>query len=282
MCRLYGFVATEPTRLDCSLVRAQNALQVQSDRDRRGVRNADGWGIAHWNPSGFTVDKSTNPAFADARFVETASSIASNAVIAHVRAATVGCVGDENTHPFRHGPWAFAHNGTISGFTHIRTHLDVGQFGPPLGDTDSELAFRWMLNRMARHGIDPGEPAVSIEPLLDVVGEAVLDLVRIAMRVDESDSPKLNFLISDGKHMVASRWGNSLYWAFRRGVPDCAVCGISHCPTADDDYRAVVIASEPITNEDWSEIPEGTVFGVGPGARTVFRDFLSPSPTASS
>ena len=46
MCRLYGFLATESTRLECSLVEAHNALQLQSDRDGRGVRNADGWGIS--------------------------------------------------------------------------------------------------------------------------------------------------------------------------------------------------------------------------------------------
>ena len=70
MCRLYGFLATEPTRLDCSLVHAQNALQVQSDRDPRGVRNADGWGIAHWTGTMPLVIKSTAPAFADGRFAE--------------------------------------------------------------------------------------------------------------------------------------------------------------------------------------------------------------------
>jgi predicted glutamine amidotransferase len=42
MCRLYGFRATEPTKVECTLVHAQNALMVQSRRDRHG----HGWGIA--------------------------------------------------------------------------------------------------------------------------------------------------------------------------------------------------------------------------------------------
>jgi hypothetical protein len=57
MCRMYGFLATEPTRLDRSLVLAQNALQTQSDRDQRGIRNADGSGIAHWDQLGPTFLK---------------------------------------------------------------------------------------------------------------------------------------------------------------------------------------------------------------------------------
>ncbi len=82
MCRMYGFLATDPTRLDCSLVSAQNALVVQSDRDQRGIRNADGWGIAHWPDSPPAILKSTQPAFADKQFVETATAVSSDAVIA--------------------------------------------------------------------------------------------------------------------------------------------------------------------------------------------------------
>ena len=115
MCRLYGFLATEPTRLECSLVQAQNALQVQSDRDLRGVRNADSWGIAHWTGTASSVIKSTAPAFADGRFAETAAAVSGEAVIAHVGAATIGSVVDHNTHPFTHGPWAFDHNGSFDG-----------------------------------------------------------------------------------------------------------------------------------------------------------------------
>jgi predicted glutamine amidotransferase len=90
-----------------------------------------------------------------------------------------------------------------------------------------------------------------------------------------SDPPRLNFLISDGRHLAASRWGNSLYWNHRRGIRDCAVCGLSHCPSADDSYRSVAIASEPITDETWYEVPDGSVIGVDVGARTVIRDLIS-------
>jgi predicted glutamine amidotransferase len=207
MCRLYGFLATEPTTLECSLVAAQNALQTQSDRDSRGVRNADGWGIAHWVGDDKEVIKSTMPAFADDQFAKIASDIWSEAAIAHVRAATIGRVSADNTRPFTFGTWAFAHNGTI-----------------PAGATDQ---------------------------------------------------PKLNFVISDGRHLAASRWGNTLYWTIRRGIRDCAVCGTSHCPSADEDYRSVVVASEPLTDENWTEVPEASVLGVEPGAHTLTRDLLA-------
>lgn len=276
MCRLYGFLATESTRLECSLVEAHNALQVQSDRDSRGLRNADGWGIAHWEGLRPAIIKSIDPAFADRRFSEAATRVSSDAVIAHIRAATVGGVAERNTHPFTYGPWSFAHNGTIAGIERVATHLDLGRFGPPDGETDSELAFLWILNRMANYGLDPERPAENLDSLVDLVADAVLELVGITIRSGATEPPKLNFLLSDGRHMVASRWGHTLFWTFRRGIADCAVCGTSHCPAADETYRAVVIASEPITDdEDWTELPEGSVLGVAPNAHTMKRDLLA-------
>jgi glutamine amidotransferase len=275
MCRLYGFLATHPTRLECSLVEAQNALHVQSDLDGRGIRNADGWGIAHWNGDDREDFKSTMPAFADDEFVEVASSIWSEAAIAHVRAATVGRVSDKNTHPFVRGPWAFAHNGHIGAFEHVATRLEFGPHGPPDGQTDSEAVFLWLLNRMERYGLDANEPAPAIEPIVALLEDAVLDLVDLSIVSGSPDPPRLNFLISDGRHLAASRWGNSLYWSHRRGIRDCAVCGLSHCPSADDSYRSVAIASEPITDETWHEVPDGSVIGVDVGARTVIRDLIS-------
>jgi len=220
------------------------------------------------------------PAFADARFADTASEIWSEAAIAHVRAATVGNVSEDNTHPFIFGVWAFAHNGTIGAFEHVATRLDIGAFGPPDGETDSELVFLWLLNRMENYGLEPHEPADSLEPIVELLADAVLELVDLSVHSGDDEQPKLNFLLSDGKHLAASRWGNSLYWTFRRQVRDCAVCGTSHCPSADYRYRAVVVASEPITDEDWMEVPEGSVLGVEPRAHTLRRNLFGvPSRT---
>lgn len=274
MCRLYGFLATEPTRLECSLVNAQNALQVQSDRDRRGRRNADGWGIARWSETGLSVARSTLPAFADTRYAAEAARTISPVVIAHVRAATIGSIERDNIHPFQSSPWAFAHNGTLSGFEALAPRLFSEAHEMPRGGTDSELIFEWILGRMPAFGLDPGEPAPSVTAPARLIEAAVLDLVGMAIAAPGGEPPKLNFVLSDGVHMVASRWGNSLYWARREAVPDCAFCGTNHCPQAGSDYRAVVLASEPITAEPWHEVPEGTIIAVDADARLTERDLL--------
>jgi hypothetical protein len=45
MCRLYAFRANEPTRVECSLVHAQNALMEQSKGDMAGAMHGHGWGV---------------------------------------------------------------------------------------------------------------------------------------------------------------------------------------------------------------------------------------------
>ena len=109
---------------------------------------------------------------------------------------------------------------------------------------------------MPQFGLDPANPADDLMPNLDLMEESILELVRISLATGTRTPPQLNFVISDGRHLVASRWGNSLYWVFRNGVSDCSVCGTSHCPKAEDGYRAVAVASEPISAEDRIEIPK--------------------------
>jgi glutamine amidotransferase len=268
-------MATEPTRLECSLVEAQNALQVQSDRDGRGIRNADGWGIARWRSGRPDVIRSTEPPFADPAFAVEAEATRSSAVLAHVRAATVGDVLPNNVHPFRNGPWAFAHNGTLTAHSALAARLLEGALGTPRGTTDSELIFRWLLGRMPEFGLDPQRPAHSAEALASLLEAAVLDLVRWSIDVPGAEPPLLNLLLSDGKHLAASRWGNTLFWTTRDGVPDCAACGTNHCPDAGASYRAVVVASEPITEEEWTEVPEGTILAIGDRGGVTTRDLLT-------
>ena len=126
MCRLYGFQATEPTRLECSLVRAQNALMAQSVMDREGLTHGHGWGVAE-HPDGLPfVEKQAWAAYHGEHFKKTAARLYSRMAVAHVRRATVGAPGLENTHPFVHGVWLFAHNGTVPNFEQVRSSLLPG------------------------------------------------------------------------------------------------------------------------------------------------------------
>lgn len=272
MCRLYGFLANESTKVECTLVHAQNALLRQSRADLRGTSHSDGWGISCYPDGAPLCERRATAAHEDLWFSTTAERIYSHAVIAHVRRATVGGARLENTHPFLHGCWTFAHNGTLSGFERLEPQLlaetDAALLPFRRGTTDSEQIFYWLLTKLIRAGFSLERPAADYEQVASIVADGIFAL---ATRCDdlEVDPPQLNLLLTDGRGLIASRWNHTLYWVERDGVHDCEICGIPHIEhDPQTRYRAVVVASEPISNEAWREVPEHAVL-------TINRDIES-------
>ncbi|MCH7585748.1 MAG: class II glutamine amidotransferase [Acidobacteria bacterium] len=269
MCRLYGITGNQPAPVECALVEAQNALLHQSILDSRGVANRDGWGIGVYQHGAPTVYKSARAAAHDVEFRNTAERVVSRNVIAHIRAATVGSSGLDNTHPFQHGPWLFAHNGTLTGFEKLEPQLEAEVPDHLLrqqqGETDSELMFLWLLGRMHEHGLDPLSGADSVNDILDLLATAIPELSHRAAAITREPA-RLNFLLTDGVHLGASRWGNSLYVTERAGYTDCEVCDATHLTgPGESRYRAIAIASEPITRETWIEVADHSFIGATNG-----------------
>jgi len=261
MCRLYGFRATEPTKVECTLVYAQNALLIQSKADRRGLSHPDGWGIAYFAGDTPSTERRASAAHADVTFSTTAERVHARTVIAHIRRATVGANAIANTHPFQCGRWVFAHNGTVTGFDRLGREL-AAETLPPLqrhrhGTTDSEQAFYWLLTRMTRAGIPPDAAAADEDALVAVMAGSITELARRCEQAEPDEETRLNFLLTDGRILLAARWGNTLHWVERDGIHDCEICGIPHVDHHPGHrYRAVVVASEPISHETWQPVPQ--------------------------
>ena len=259
MCRLYGFRAIESTKVGCTLVHAQNALLTQSRIDRRGETHADGWGVAFYDDTVPRIERRATAAFDDVHFSTAAERVYARTVVAHVRQATVGGASLPNTHPFVHGPWLFGHNGTVWGFDLVRSKLDR-QTDKDLaalrrGTTDSEVIFYWLLSRFRRAGLDPDGPCTELPRLIELMQEATRELDAMSLAAAGEKPPRLNFLLTDGAVLMASRWNQTLHWVERDGVHDCEICGVPHVhhvPGAA--YRAVEVASEPISHEPWREV----------------------------
>ena len=275
MCRLYGFRANAPSKVDCSLVEAQNALLEQSRRDERGLENADGWGIAYYPNGTPNVLKRYTAAHADVEFSEAATEIAAPTLIAHVRRATVGRSQIENTHPFFRGRWTFAHNGTVTAFEWVAPRLEAETeprlLGEHRGTTDSELLFLWLLGRLAAEGIDLDAPLDDLDRTLEIFAESVARAAELSNAEGAEEEAKLNLLLTDGHALMASRWGNSLHVLQREGVQDCEICGICHVDAPHrEGYRAAIAASEPITSEAWRPVPERSVLAIDADIGVLF------------
>lgn len=263
MCRLYGLRANEPTRVECSLVHAQNALMAQSRKDLAGLTHGHGWGVAE-HPDGVPiVEKQAWAAWHGEHFRKHAARVYSRAVIAHVRRATVGEPSLENTHPFVHGRWLFAHNGTVSHFLEVRermlAEMDRLHRDEIRGTTDSEHVFHYILTLWSRH---------PERPLRTTLAEGLRQVVAWCRAVDAAATPSLNVIITDGETMVGARLGRTLWYLERVGLTTCGICGKTHVHhDPERAYRAVEVASEPITDEAWQRVPNGTVFNVDPDMR---------------
>jgi glutamine amidotransferase len=267
MCRLYGFRATEPTKVECTLVYAQNALMLQSLEDQTGRSHAHGWGVATYTDRVPQVERQAWAAYHGEHFRRTAARTYSRTVVAHVRRASIGFVGPENTHPFVHGRWVFAHNGTLRAFDKIRQQM-LDAMTPEhrmaiRGSTDSEHVFHLLMSLRER--------CPSLTPLetLQVGLRQVIDWSR---KADATANIGLNVLLTDGEELVGSRWDRTLWYVEREQVQDCEICGfphIRHDPQAN--YRAAVIASEPISHEHWIAVPEGTIFSLTPDMHLHFE-----------
>jgi glutamine amidotransferase len=87
----------------------------------------------------------------------------------------------------------------------------------------------------------------------------------------------LNLLWTDGDALGGSRLNRTLWVRRRDRVHTCPLCGNPHAdPPPDADYRSVTLASERLTDEDWTEIPNGAVFHVDETGSLCF-EALAPA-----
>jgi predicted glutamine amidotransferase len=240
MCRLFGFRSNQPARVHRSLVAEKNSL-LQQSREHK-----DGWGIAYYADRPVPeVAHGLGAAHADPDFERVSGLVSSHAVLAHVRLKSVGEVAVRNAHPFLHGRWAFAHNGTVRDFEQhreaIEALIDPGFLGELKGETDSERCFLLFLTELrGRSGIDA---------VADALVKTMNAVSKITDRADAEKPTSMNFMVTDGELLVASRCHRTLFVT----------------PPAEDGAKVpqLVIASEALSQEhDWWEVPEGGLVGV--------------------
>src|SRR5690349_11109175 len=250
MCQLLGMNCNVPTDICFSFTGFRQ-------RGGRSDQHSDVWGIAFFEGSGSRVFLDPAPAVASpvADLVRN-FPIRSTNVIAHIRKATHGAVGLENTHPFMRELWGrywiFAHNGTLNGLApRLR-----GDF-LPVGSTDSERAFCVILQAL-RHAFPEGEP--DTETLVDLLGLITRELAALGT---------FNYLLSNGRYLFA-HCADHLQYIVRQApfstahlLDDDVEVDFSELTTPRD--RVAVIATQPLTdNEQWTEL--------GPGELAVFED----------
>ena len=186
MCRHLAWLG-EPRTLAALVLEPEHGLLRQSyqpRRQRRGLMNADGWGVGYFTPGRDEPARwrSDRPLWSSASFLSVAPTIASGAVLAAVRSATVGMPADETASaPFTDGTWLLSHNGVVD-------HAVL----PPTREAESTS--------------DSGALAAHVFAEGATDGPALADLVRKVAAADPAAS--LNLLLTDGRRILATTWAD--------------------------------------------------------------------------
>ncbi len=248
MCQLLGLNANTPTDVMFSF----------TGFTTRAEEHKDGFGIAFFEGAGVRL-------FVDAQSARVSPvaeivrryPIKSDNIVAHIRKATQGRVALENTHPFQRELWGrywvFAHNGDLKDFA-PRLHASFR----PVGATDSEIAFCWLMQELAKaHAAVP-----TIAELTATLRELVPHIARHG---------SFNFMLSNGEALWA-HCSTRLWWlvrqhpfrAARLADEDLSVDFAQH--TTPDD-RVAVIVTEPLTaDEAWTAFAPGELRAFRNGA----------------
>ena len=164
-----------------------------------GEGNPDGWGIAFY-PDGKAaqVIKEAIPAASSklSEFLSTYEHLCSKIFLAHIRKASRGVVSYSNSHPFSREvmgrEFSFAHNGTVRSIRSFK----LGQH-KPVGNTDSEHLFCFILNFIEQRGIG----AWTEEDLFEF-WKFLISINRWPTKA-QTKPDKLNILLTDGETLIA-------------------------------------------------------------------------------
>lgn len=289
MCRFFAYTGLDNAHAAFHLIHDTYPLKQQSLKDQRGVKNADGWGVAYYEEDGGepVVHKAPATAALDPEFAWRVEGIHSRLILAHVRNATVGEIAWENTHPFVFGNWAFAHNGYTKGFTEsllppLKAELSPRYAEGIQGSTDSEYMFRLFLTERERQE-ERGAPYLeSMAAALRYLPQQ-MQLWAGAAGVDWP--PEVNVLLTDGQHLFALRWGHTLWIHPLRRPTDRSegslVWGEGELDIEADggvfNHKAVVVASEPSNqSKGWIEVPQGHYVHVMPSMQFKIEPVIRP------
>ncbi|MDB5886544.1 MAG: glutamine amidotransferase, class-II [Polaromonas sp.] len=258
MCQLLGMNCNAPTDVTFS-------FRGFAQRGGRTDHHADGWGIAFFEGDGAGDGKGLRHFVDHLPACESPVAelirrypIKSRNVIAHIRKATQGPVALENCHPFVRELWGrywvFAHNGNLVDFS-PRLH---GSFRPG-GSTDSERAFCWIMQELAKSHAD-----------VPSVPELTLTLRELAAQAARHGT--FNFLLSNGQALWAHA-STSLVYVERRHP-------FAHATLSDEDVsmnfqehtqptdRVAVVVTAPLTtNESWTAFAPGELMVFQGGVR---------------
>lgn len=217
MARLFGLIGNRPDLAARVLAAEADVLKV-----RANGAGPLGWGIGFYQGGEVLMHRRPVDDRPEIDVAKAAADVRTDALLGHVRAATVGALRTENTHPFRYRQWLFAMTGTLSSWAAVRDRVlqTVPEFlrAGIRGDTDAELAFHVLLSflhdrgRLDREAADPAEVAQAIRHTIAVLDGTVAEV---------GGPPScINFMVTNGQCLLALHLAERMAYRIFSGKQD--------------------------------------------------------------
>ncbi|MFE9424991.1 ergothioneine biosynthesis protein EgtC [Kitasatospora sp. NPDC006697] len=242
MCRHLAYLGTPLSPAEV-LLEPPYGLHRQSwspRLQRFGTVNADGFGLG-WYAEGDPLParyRRAGPIWADENFSDLARVVRTRALLAAVRSATAGTAAEQSAAaPYTGDGWLFSHNGALAGWpaglSALAGLLDPAELLALEARCDSALVWA-LLRRRLRAG----------RPVAEALAETVAEVAG-------HTEARLNLLVTDGRVIAATTWGDTLFHRLEPG-------------------RAVLVASEPGDDgPGWTPVPDRSVLLATPEAVAV-------------
>ncbi|MCD8119612.1 MAG: class II glutamine amidotransferase [Lachnospiraceae bacterium] len=246
MCELFGVSATQPVAVN----------DLLKEFFSHSVEHPNGWGMAFFHGNAVSLEKEPTPAFRSGYLKRRLRHpFEADAMIAHIRLATVGSEDYENCHPFVRRDrtdcaWTLAHNGTMFDCPRLSPYQYVQE-----GRTDSERVLYYIVDEMdkatARRQETDG-PGESRDGVCDTIRDDRKESSAVHLPVSErfdildrilceiTPHNKVNLLIYDGEILYAhTNYDKSLFLR--------------------ETEEGTLIATTPLGRRGWEELPFTTL-----------------------
>ena len=251
MCELLGMNASQPV---------STGFSWRGFRHRGGANgpHCDGFGVGFYRRDGYHDFHDLRPAVASplAELLGD-DEIPALIMMGHLRQANEGSVDIRNTYPFtrevKGQRWCYIMQGQLQGFEVLKLS---GRF-TPLGTTDGEHAFCWLLDQLAQEDCD------DVSAVCERLRQCGDRLARMGV---------FNMMLSDGC-VLYTYCSKKMCWLTRR-APFGTVTSLdsgehidlaSHC---DSTTVYTLLATTPLTGESgWQDMHPGEAMAFCDGER---------------
>jgi glutamine amidotransferase len=240
MCRIFALKANN--RVDLTF-----SVNTATDEEQKPICRGLGW----YTKEGPALQKGQLAAAASAEPISVGMN--SRVVLSHMGLCDTPAGSEKDCQPFIYKQWMFAHDGTLNNAALLHEKLVAKRQASIGGDSSHEIFFHYIVQCIREHDLE------------------AVDGIRTAMRRTEIDGGTRNFVLTNLNTLYAFRDAApaSLYYLERPEGQPFSLRG-QEMQTLHESQglaaeQSVVVASEPLTDDAWKEIPEGYLLVVPNG-----------------